>query len=75
MIVMSTFDEDVIGALINHTKPGGESIGHKLGTFTISQAQDLEHDATRLSEGRLGIKYNDDGQVLIVDDSFSNTAD
>jgi len=75
MIVMSAFDEDVIEALINHTKPGGESIGHKLGTFTISQAQDLEHDATRLSEGRLSIKYNDDGQVLIVDDSFSNTAD
>jgi hypothetical protein len=50
-------------------------VGNKLGSMTIGDAQDLEYQATRLVEGRLGIRYNDDGDVILVDKSFSNTAD
>ena len=80
MIVLAQFDEDIIEALINESlmidnTPDGRTIGNKLGSLTISDAQDLEYLATRLSEGRLGIRYNDDGQVVIVEPSVSNTAD
>ena len=77
MIVLAQFDEDIIEALINEVVPGTNAggIGSKLGSLTITDAQDLEHDATCLADGRLGIRYDDNGRVSIVDESVSNTAD
>ena len=75
MIVLSAYDEDVIAALVNEIRPGDGTLGRQLGSLTIDEALDLELLATRLDAGTLEISYNDEGHVVLVDKSFSNTAD